>query len=295
MIDADALVRFTQELVRIPSVHDPHRGLNEEPAAELVAAQMRSFGWTPMFDLVAPGRPNVIAVVEGGDGPGPTLMFEGHTDVVTEGDGWTVDPFGGEIRDGRLWGRGSADMKGGLAAMLFAGDALVRRGPFPGRARLRRVGRRGGHDARRQGSRRTGTNGGCRRRDLLRARGRRDLSRRQGRAPLAPRLPRQDGPRGDALPGAQPEPRRGVDDHGTRGAGASPARPPSGGSASGPGVAHDDRAGGRRRRPDERDAGRRIDVVGRPDDPGHRPRRAPRRADDGRRRPPLPTTTSPST
>ena len=111
---------FTQELVRIPSVHDPDRGLNEEPAAELVAAQMRAFGWEPVFDVVAPGRPNVIAVVEGGGGAGPTLMFEGHTDVVTEGDGWTVDPFGGEIRDGRLWGRGAADMKGGLAAMLFA-------------------------------------------------------------------------------------------------------------------------------------------------------------------------------
>jgi len=134
-VDGDALVAFTQALVRIPSVHDPERGWNEEPAAELVAEQMRAFGWTPEFDVVAPGRPNVIAVVDG-DGPGPTLMFEGHTDVVTEGDGWTVDPFGGEVRDGRLWGRGSADMKGGLAAMLYATDALVRRGSFPGRVVL---------------------------------------------------------------------------------------------------------------------------------------------------------------
>ena len=94
---------------------------------------MRAFGWAPEIDVVAPGRPNVIAVVEGGGGAGPTLMFEGHTDVVTEGEGWTVDPFGGEIVDGRLYGRGSADMKGGVAAMLFATDALVRRGPFPGR------------------------------------------------------------------------------------------------------------------------------------------------------------------
>ena len=125
---------FTQQLVRIPSVFDPARGLNEEPAAELVAATMRSFGWSPQFDLVAPGRPNVVAVIDG-DGPGPTLMFEGHTDVVTEGnpDLWTVDPFGGQIRDGRIWGRGAADMKSGLAAMLFAVDALQRSGPFPGR------------------------------------------------------------------------------------------------------------------------------------------------------------------
>jgi succinyl-diaminopimelate desuccinylase len=135
-LDAAGLVSFTQQLVRIPSVHDPARGLNEEPAAELVAVQMRAFGWGPQLDLVAPGRPNVIAVVDGGAGPGPTLMFEGHTDVVTEGEGWTVDPFGGDVIDGRLFGRGSADMKGGLAAMLFATDALQRRGPFPGRVVL---------------------------------------------------------------------------------------------------------------------------------------------------------------
>jgi succinyl-diaminopimelate desuccinylase len=132
-IDVAALVELTQELVRIPSVHDPARQLSEQPAADLVAARMRAFGWTPELDVVAPGRPNVIAVVEGGGGSGPTLMFEGHTDVVTEGEGWTVDPFAASIVDGRLYGRGSADMKGGVAAMLFATDALVRRGPFPGR------------------------------------------------------------------------------------------------------------------------------------------------------------------
>ena len=135
-IDADALVELTRELVRIPSVHDPARGLSEQPAAELVADRMRAFGWDPQVDVVAPGRPNVIAVVEGGGGAGPTLMFEGHTDVVTEGEGWTVDPFGADIVDGRLYGRGSADMKAGLAAMLFATDALARRGPFPGRVVL---------------------------------------------------------------------------------------------------------------------------------------------------------------
>ena len=84
---------------------------------------------------VAPGRPNVVAVVDGGGGPGPTLMFEGHTDVVTEGDlsAWTVDPYGAEIRDGRLHGRGSADMKSGVAAMIYAVKAVQDAGPFPGR------------------------------------------------------------------------------------------------------------------------------------------------------------------
>lgn len=132
-IDRDALVEFTRELVRVPSVYDPARGLNEQPAADLVAEQMRSFGWSPEIDVVADGRPNVITTIDGGS-PGPTLMFEGHTDVVTEGnrDEWTRDPFGAELDGGRIWGRGSADMKAGVAAMLFAADELCR-GGFPGR------------------------------------------------------------------------------------------------------------------------------------------------------------------
>lgn len=129
------MIDFTRRLVQLPTVNEVGRG--EAPAAELVVELMRSWGWEPVVEEVAPGRPNVIATVEG-DQPGPTLLFEGHTDVVTEGDGaqWTVDPFGGDIVDGRLYGRGSADMKSGLAAMLFATRELQRSGPFPGRVRL---------------------------------------------------------------------------------------------------------------------------------------------------------------
>jgi succinyl-diaminopimelate desuccinylase len=137
-VDARGVVAFTQALVRIPSTNDPSKGRGERPAAELVEAKMREWGWEPVVYEAAPGRPNVVAVVEGGGGDGPTLMFEGHTDVVTEGDlsAWTVDPFGGEIRDGRLWGRGSADMKSGLAATLYATRALQLAGPFPGRIKV---------------------------------------------------------------------------------------------------------------------------------------------------------------
>ncbi|GAA3202937.1 M20 family metallopeptidase [Nonomuraea helvata] len=135
-VDADGVVEFTRALVRIPSTNDP--GRRERAAAELVAARMREWGWQPTVYEVEPDRPNVVAVVEGGGGDGPTLMFEGHTDVVTEGDlsTWTVDPFGGEIRDGKLWGRGSADMKSGLAATLYATRALQLAGPFPGRIKV---------------------------------------------------------------------------------------------------------------------------------------------------------------
>ena len=126
---------LTQALVRIRSVHEPRTGSTEAEAAALVERRMRDFGWEPQVEEVAPGRPNVVAVIEGGGGPGPTLMFEGHTDVVTEGDPgtWSFHPYAGDIVDGRLRGRGSADMKSGLAAMLYAAKAVVDAGPFPGR------------------------------------------------------------------------------------------------------------------------------------------------------------------
>ncbi|MEJ3654179.1 M20 family metallopeptidase [Actinomycetes bacterium KLBMP 9759] len=131
-VDEQAVVELTRALVRLRTVNEP--GVGEVAAAELVAATMRGFGWSPEVTEVAPGRPNVVAVVDGSL-PGPTLMFEGHTDVVTEGDldRWTVDPYGAEIRDGKLYGRGSADMKSGVAAMVHATRALQLAGPFPGK------------------------------------------------------------------------------------------------------------------------------------------------------------------
>jgi succinyl-diaminopimelate desuccinylase len=134
-LDEDGVVALTRALVRARSVNDPAGGSSEAAAAAVVAEQMREWGWSPRVEDVAPGRPNVVAVVDGGGGKGATLMFEGHTDVVTEGDvsSWTVDPYGAELRDGRIWGRGSADMKSGVAAMLHAVRALQLAGPFPGR------------------------------------------------------------------------------------------------------------------------------------------------------------------
>ncbi len=136
-VDREGLIQFLQELVRIPSQFLPDAGRNETRAAHLVADRMRGWGWAPEVWEVEPGRPNVVATLEGGL-PGPTLLFEGHTDVVSEGDSsrWLHAPFGGEIVNGRLYGRGAADMKGGLAAMIFAARALQLSGPFPGRVKL---------------------------------------------------------------------------------------------------------------------------------------------------------------
>jgi succinyl-diaminopimelate desuccinylase len=135
VVDAEAAVQLTRHLVRLRTVSDAAAEEVEGPAVRLLAELFAGFGWQYEVTEVAPGRQNLIAVVEGGGGDGPTLMFEGHTDVVTEGDSadWSSDPYGAEIRDGKLWGRGAADMKSGLAAMVYGVRGLQLAGPFPGR------------------------------------------------------------------------------------------------------------------------------------------------------------------
>ena len=144
-LDADGLIAFLQALVRLPSVYAPGvPDANEQAVAALVYDQLRSWGWRPLWEEVAPGRPNVVAELRGranesAHAGSRLLLFEGHSDVVTPGSraAWSQDPFGGAIMNGRLYGRGAADMKGGLAAMLFAARALQLAGaPFAGRIRL---------------------------------------------------------------------------------------------------------------------------------------------------------------
>ncbi len=139
-LDGAAMQAFAQRLVQTPSVFLPQiDGANEQAAARLVYELLCEWGWQPLWEEVAPGRPNVIAELRGSLGDGPLLLFEGHTDVVTPGDvsKWTHAPFAGEIMDGRLYGRGAADMKAGVSAMLFAARALQLAGaPFKGCIRL---------------------------------------------------------------------------------------------------------------------------------------------------------------
>ncbi len=132
-LDREGVVTFTQRLVQAPSVNRPQDGLSEASAVAVVVEQAEQWGWDVLVEEVAPGRPNVIITIDGGL-PGPRLLFEGHTDVVTEGDPatWTYDPFGAEIVDGKMYGRGTADMKGGVASFMFATRAIELGGPFPG-------------------------------------------------------------------------------------------------------------------------------------------------------------------
>lgn len=124
-IDDAELICWVQELTRIPSVWRPEQGRGEEEAARWVETRCREIGLETHFEFVAPGRPNVVALHR--MAPGPTLMFEGHTDVVTEGDPalWRDPPFSAMLRDGRIYGRGANDMKAGLVCALAAMKAIA--------------------------------------------------------------------------------------------------------------------------------------------------------------------------
>jgi succinyl-diaminopimelate desuccinylase len=129
-VDPDEVVAWVQELVRIPSVYRPHANEGEEQAATWVRARFVQMGLETHWEVVAPTRPNVIGLLKGAV-QGRTLMFEGHTDVVTEGDpdAWTYGgPFSAEIVDGRVYGRGANDMKGGLVAAICATKAIIQSG-----------------------------------------------------------------------------------------------------------------------------------------------------------------------
>jgi succinyl-diaminopimelate desuccinylase len=134
-IDHEELVHLARELVRIPSVYRPEEADgNEARVARFVANYLERTGFEVSVEEVMPGRPNVWAVWEG-DRTGKTLLFEAHTDVVTEGsaEDWDHPPFGAERDRGRIYGRGACDTKGNLAAAVGAVRAVKDSGvPFPG-------------------------------------------------------------------------------------------------------------------------------------------------------------------
>ncbi len=134
----EELVDFLQQIVRIPTENPP--GTNYPKCAKVIGDKMEEAGLTTRYvevpgDLLpalAPhgeGLPRVSVIGKlTGPKERPLLHFTGHYDVVPAGEGWSVDPYGGIIREGKIYGRGSSDQKSGIAAQIFAIKALQKAG-----------------------------------------------------------------------------------------------------------------------------------------------------------------------
>ena len=126
----DALIAVTQDLIRIPTLNPP--GENYAAICDYLDQRLKASGFETRLIRAegAPGdsdrypRWNIVARREG-TRPGDCVHFNSHTDVVEVGHGWTCDPFGAELRDGRIYGRGACDMKGGLATSIIAAEAFL--------------------------------------------------------------------------------------------------------------------------------------------------------------------------
>jgi succinyl-diaminopimelate desuccinylase len=126
----DDLIALTQDIIRIPTLNPP--GQDYRLICEYLDKRLSGHGF--QTELIrafgTPGdgdkypRWNIIARREGKH-PGECVHFNSHTDVVEVGAGWTFDPFGGEVADGKIYGRGTCDMKGGLATSIIAAEAFI--------------------------------------------------------------------------------------------------------------------------------------------------------------------------
>jgi acetylornithine deacetylase/succinyl-diaminopimelate desuccinylase-like protein len=122
------VTELLQELIRIDTTNPPG---NETPAAELLRDYLEDSGVQCELHAKIPERANLVARIPG-RGDGPKLLFLSHTDVVlADASEWSADPFGGELRDGEVWGRGALDMKGQVAAEAVAIASLAREGFEP--------------------------------------------------------------------------------------------------------------------------------------------------------------------
>jgi acetylornithine deacetylase/succinyl-diaminopimelate desuccinylase-like protein len=122
------VTELLQELIRVDTTNPPG---NETAAAELLRAYLEQSGVECELYAKVPERANLVARIPG-RGDGPKLLFLSHTDVVlADASEWRADPFGGELRDGEVWGRGALDMKGQVAAEAVAIASLAREGFEP--------------------------------------------------------------------------------------------------------------------------------------------------------------------
>lgn len=124
-VDANWTLELLKDLIRINSVNPSlvRGGAGELAISEFIAERLNEIGLETKVTEVERGRPNVVGILRG-EGGGSSLMLNGHTDTVGV-EGMEIDPFDPVVKGGRIYGRGAADMKSGLAAMIAATKAIV--------------------------------------------------------------------------------------------------------------------------------------------------------------------------
>ena len=126
-VNEELVIEVLRELIRRPSQNPPG---NERVVAEYIYEKMKDWGFEPQYVYKPePTRPSVGVIYKGSEGK-PRLVLNGHIDVVPEGDlgGWSIPPFEGVVKDGRVYGRGACDMKGGVAAAMIAAKIIKESG-----------------------------------------------------------------------------------------------------------------------------------------------------------------------
>lgn len=119
-IEEGETLALLQKMISFNTVNEPG---NEKPLAEFISEIFQDLGIENFVDDLGDNRANVVAKIKGSE-ERPSLLLNGHLDTVPIGDvNWDYGPFSGDIVDGKIYGRGSADMKGGLAAMIIAFNA----------------------------------------------------------------------------------------------------------------------------------------------------------------------------
>ncbi len=133
--DLDATARIARDLIRFDTTnHGEGRSEGETEAAEYVEQHLKDLGLAPELIDAAPGRTSVLARIPGRNRDKPALVVHGDLDVVpADPANWSVDPFGGVIKDGMLWGRGAVDMKNMDAMMITALQEMITSGRAPER------------------------------------------------------------------------------------------------------------------------------------------------------------------
>ena len=130
----DDAIKICQELIRIPSVNFGEGKGDESVIADYIVKSLAEVGIESKIYEAAPNRCNVVARIKGSDSSRSGLVVHGHTDVVpANADDWSVDPFGGIIKDGMIWGRGAVDMKNMDAMILAIVRGWAKRGYQPKR------------------------------------------------------------------------------------------------------------------------------------------------------------------